>query len=320
MISAGTAYAATQRFAAVIFLGKGVSAFQADNLDKANQRIGQAITLADLPYFERTRTLVAEQSIRETVNSSAISADQVRTTLQNAVTLGGTASARAIALDPSDPANYIVRGDFFAMIVPLKIEGAVTAAEQAYMAAAIIAPHYPKVYLDLAQLYYLSGDTAKAQTFIDKALTEKSNYTDAYFLKTQMDQAKGDTAAAIRDLQNASVIDPSNADVFFQLGLLRYQSGDYANAAASFSNAKDLNPQYLNAWYYLALSDQKIGATTEANAILTALHAKFPDNAEITAALIGTGGAAASDKTPTTQKDKTKKPATSSTDTSKSAQ
>ena len=287
MVSAGTAYSATGRFASLVFFQKGLVRAQAGELDVASARISQAVSLNNIPLYYRAQVFIAEQSIRQTTSLSANSAseDQVRSALQNAVALGNNSARAAIELDPTDPTNHIVLGDFLRLIAPLKVEGSFEASEQAYNNAIELAPRYPKPYLGLAQLYFENGNNAKAREFAQKALSEKSNYTAVFFLLSQIDTAAGNTTSAVRHLQNASLLDPNNADVYFQLGYLRYTTGSYSDAIASFRRAVTLSPQYVNAWYYLALANQKVGATAEATSILTALRNKFPDNTDISAAL-----------------------------------
>jgi tetratricopeptide (TPR) repeat protein len=214
-----------------------------------------------------------------------MSSDSVKSNLQNAISIGNTAARQSIALDPTDPANYITFGDMLRMIVPLKVDGIITTATDAYQHAITLAPNYPKSYLDLATLYFDSGDNADARIYVQKALDQKANYMDAFFLLAQIEVSDGNTSKAIEKIQNATLIDPNNPDVYFELGLLRYNSGDYTNAVGSFKTAVSLNNQYLNAWYYLALAEQKTGATADAKQILTALHTRLPDNQDVINAL-----------------------------------
>ena len=116
---------------------------------------------------------------------------------------------------------------------------------------------------------------------------------------SQIEVAAGDTDGAIKRLQDATLFDPNNPDTYFELGVIRYQNGDYTNAMTAFRSAIVVNNQYLNAWYYLALTDQKLGNSTEATTILTALHNRLPDNQTITNALNGTTPAATTDTTKT---------------------
>ena len=301
MVSAGTAYSATQHFGGLVFFEKSLVNAQNNDLDAANNRLSQAIALTDVPLFERTRVLLAEKSIQNTLSASStsISQDQIKTTLQNAVSLGNSAGRQAVALDGNDPANYLALGDFLRMITPLKVDGVYDAGVQAYTNAISLAPQYPKPYLNLAELYFDNTDPTDAETYIQKALDEKSNYTDALFLRAQIQVAANDNDAALQTLVSATQLDPNNPDTYFELGLLRYNTADYADAIASFRVVLNLNSQYLNAWYYLALADLKIGSTQEANAILTALHQKYPTNQNITDALNGdpTPSASLSDST-----------------------
>jgi tetratricopeptide (TPR) repeat protein len=287
MVSAGTAYSATGRFASLVFFQKGLVRAQMGELDVASARMGQAISLNAIPLYYRAQVFIAEQSIRQTTSlqQGSVSEDQVRSALQNAVALGNNAARAAITLDATDPTNHIVLGDFLRLISPLKVEGSFEAAEQAYNNAIELAPRYPKPYFGLAQLYYENEDTAKARTFAQKALDEKPNYTAVFSLLAQIDSSAGNTSAAVRHLQNATMLDPNNADIYFQLGFLRYSTNSYTEAVAAFRRAVTLSPQYINAWYYLALANQKIGANAEATSILTALRNKFPENTDISAAL-----------------------------------
>lgn len=287
LVSAGGVYSATQRFGALVFFQRSLAAAQANNLDLANNRIGQAISLSDMPVFERTRTSFAEQSIQATLatSTSTTSSDAIKNALQNAISTGNTAARNAIAIDPTDPANYLALGDLLRLITPLKVEGVAAAGIDAYQHAITLAPNYPKSYLSLAELYYDSGDNQNARVYVQKALDQKANYTDAFFLLAQIEIADGNSATAMQRIQDATVVDPSNPDAFFELGFLRYNSGDYKNAITAFHTTINLNVQYLNAWYYLALADQKIGNDDEATAILQALHKRLPDNENINNAL-----------------------------------
>ena len=307
MFSAGLAYSATERFGSLVFFQRGLAEAQAGNLDSANSKLLQAIALSDLPNFERSRVLLAEQSIQKTLNvsSDSVSPDAVKTTLQNAISTGNAAAAAAISLDPSNPANYIALGDLLRMIVPLKVDGAFQRAVDVYNQAITLAPSYPKSYLSLAELYFDSNDNANAKIYAQKAIDLKPNYTDAFFLMAQIEVANGNTDGAIKRLQDATLFDPNNPDVYFELGLIRYQNGDYTNAMTSLRSAIVVNNQYLNAWYYLALTDQKLGNSQEATTILTALHNRLPDNKTISNALSGNVTDTVSPSTTATTKAKT---------------
>ena len=304
MVSAGIAYSATERFGAIVFYQKGINDVQAGSLDSANTNLDRAIALADLPSFERTKVLVAEQSIQKTLNVSPDSAspDVIKSTLQNAISLGNAAATQAVNLDPSNPANYLTFGDLLRMVVPLKVDGAMDRAKEMYTQAIALAPNYPKSYLSLAELYFDSGDNDNAKIYAQKAIDLKANYTDAFFLMSQIEVAQGDTDAAVKRLQDATLFDPNNPDTYFELGVIRYQSGDYQDATTAFRSAIVINNQYLNAWYYLALTDQKLGNSSEATTILTALHNRLPDNKTISDALNGTTTATTPATTTTTTK------------------
>ena len=326
MVSAGLAYSATERFGSLVFFQKGLISAQSGNLDQANLDLNKAITLSDLPVFERTKIALAEQSIQQTLNLSpdSASADVIKSTLQNAISMGNTAAMNAINIDSLNPINYLALGDLLRLVVPLKVDGAFSRAADAYNKAIALAPNYPKSYLSLGKLYFDSNDNSNAQKFTQKAIDLKQNYTDAVFLMAQIEVAGGDTAGATQRLQDATLFDPNNPDTYFELGLIRYQNGDYTDAATAFKSTIVINNQYLNAWYYLALADQKVGNLQEANTILTALHNRLPDNKTISSALSGNTPVAPSTdttKTKTTTNSKQEKakklPVPDTTDTSK---
>ncbi|MBP6884255.1 MAG: tetratricopeptide repeat protein [Candidatus Pacebacteria bacterium] len=315
MISAGTAYLVTERFASIVFYQKALRSASVGDYEKADRRLAQAIGLADLPLFQRARVVVAEKSIQKTlaIPEKSISEDVAKALLQSAVSVGTSAARQAVSLDPSDPVNYIVFGDLFRMLAPLKIEGVFQSSLDAYNKAIEIAPNYPKTYLNIAELYYNANDYKNARIYVEKALTAKANYTGAYFLLSQIETATGNTSAAIKRLQDATLVDPNNPDAYFELGLLYYQNGRYSDSVSALRSAVNLNSQYMNAWYFLALADKKIGEIEEATKILEALSTRFPDSVEVSNALssLSSNDSKNSDTvepdTTTTKKDKAKK-------------
>jgi tetratricopeptide (TPR) repeat protein len=287
MLSASFIYVGTERFVSNIFFQEAISESRKGNLDGANNYLTQAIRLSDLPVYERTKVFIAEQSIQKTLNTSAndTSSDNVKSILQNAISLGNASAISAISLDSQNPTNYIVLGDFIKKVAVLKIEGAGDRAIEAYNKAISLAPNYPKSYLSLAQLYFDSGDNTNAGIYAQKAIDLKKNYTEAYYLMAQIEVVKGNTQGAVDRLQDATLFDPNNPDTFFELGLIRFQNEKFADAVSAFRSVLIINTQYLNAWYYLALADKKVGNLEEAKTILTALQKRFPDDKNITSEL-----------------------------------
>ncbi len=287
LLSVAGAYAATERFASVVFFEKGIKSSGTGDFTSSSQFVSKAIALSDLPVYERTRVLLAEQSIQQILSApaSAGNIDSVRASVQSAVGIGNTAGRQAIKLDPTDPSNYLALADFFRSLTPLKIDGVQASAIDTYQRAIALVPTYPKSYLGLATLYFDAGDNVDARIYVQKALDQKKNYTDAYFLLAQIEVSDGNTAGAIQKIQSAADADPNNPDVYFELGLLRYNSGDYVNAIGAFKTTINLSNQYLNAWYYLALAEGKTGNVKDATDILTALHNRLPENQEVANAL-----------------------------------
>lgn len=322
MLSAGTIYASTERFASLIYFNKGVRAANMGDLPKADQRFLQAIALSDLPVYQRARVLLAGRTLQDIVSKTTeqTSEDAIKAALQQTISAGNAAALRAVALDSKDPANYLALGDLMRLVASLKVEGAFDSAHEAYERAIAIAPHYPVSYLSLAELYFEAKDNKNARLYIDKALVEKPNYTEAYFLLAQIEIAEGNTSGAIKKLEDAAVVDPNNPNIYFELGVLRYQSSDYKGAVSAFNVAVNLKPDYLNAWYFLALASDRNGARQDALSILEKLHEGLPENEAVKTALdnVRAGRPAQTTASPvvedTKQADKAKKLPVPSTD------
>lgn len=288
LISVGTFYGATERFVAQIYFGKGLNAARVGDIQKTDKRFSQAVSLSDLPTFQRARVLLAEQTLQNLINDSeseSMSEDVLRTSIQQIITAGSESARRAIALDPRNPENYLVLGSLMRKINLLKVEGSFDAAKDAYERAIVQAPNYPKSYLAFAELYFEAEKTDEAHEQIALALSKKKNYTDAYYLLAQIEVRAGKTAQAIQKLEDATLVDPNNPNLYFQLGILRYQNKNYTSAASAFESAVARDPSYLNAWYFLALSHDKAGKKEDSLSILRVLHERLPDNEEISRAL-----------------------------------
>jgi len=290
MISVATVSASTNRFVSLVYFQKGTHDAANGATTLADNRFVRAITIADLPVYERARTLLAEQLLQTTMASNASgSSDAIVAQVQNQIAVGNAAALRAVAIDSTDPVNYISLGDLMRIIAPLKIDKAFDTAHDAYARAIALAPNYPLPYFDLAELYFGSGDTKNAEAYIGQALAKKPNYTDALFLRAKIQDARGDQPGALDTLKSAASMDQSNPVAYYQVGLVEYEMGDYQNAATAFTQAVNLDSNYVNAFYYLALADNKIGKTDEARMILAALQKHFPDDQNVANALANIG-------------------------------
>ena len=281
---------ATKRLASEIYFAKGSHDAAAGNFTLADTRFASAIALSDMPKYEQARTILSEQYLQSLLSQSSSGAtltDSVKAEIQNAIAVGSAAAQRSVAIDPTSAGSYIVLGDFTRLLAPLKIQNALTSSEAAYQRALAIAPGYPKTYLDLGELYSATGDPAEARSYAKQALALKSNYTDAYFLLAQLDSAAGDTASEQSDLQAAAKSDTTDANALLALGEFQYSEGSYSDAVNTLESVLTVSRNTVDAWYYLALADAKTGNTTDAAKILSMLHSAYPNNTDVSSALIG---------------------------------
>jgi tetratricopeptide (TPR) repeat protein len=195
---------------------------------------------------------------------------------------GAVASSRdAIALDGKSYQNWASLGLVYETLAQIKVEGALSAAKDAYSQAKVLAPSNPSVPLAQARLAVLEGDAKGALALADEAIALKQNYTDAYFLKAQIEVSQNDITGAIKSVEDATIIDPTNAGLYFQLGLLKYNVKDFRGAGIAFENAIRIVPDYANAKYFLGLSYDQLGMRKEAITVFEDIQKVNPDNAEI---------------------------------------
>src|SRR3989338_2696314 len=208
-------------------------------------------------------------------------AEAMRTNFQNLLGTTLNHANRAIEIDKTNYANWLVRGRVYELIVPLKIEGAYNFAKTTYEEAIKINPHNPAIYLMLARLESTNGNNEAALSYIDQALKEKANYTDAVFMKAQIEIAEGKIKDAIKSVESAAIIQPNDPTILFQLGFLKFNVKDYTGAIQALEDATRLNPIYANAKYFLGLAYEKMNRDSDAIKQFTELKETNPDNAEI---------------------------------------
>jgi tetratricopeptide (TPR) repeat protein len=295
----------TERFVSIVYFQISERDSNARAYVLADQRLAQAISISDSPTYERERVLLSEKILQNISSDSSLSPDTVSAETRSIVAIGNNSALRAVALDPTDPRNYLTYADFMRTMAGLKAQNAFSGAEDAYNSMIKLFPNYPESYLGLARLYVDSGDLKNAEKYVNQALAKKPNYTDAYFLAEKIDATNNDYASAIEKLKTAAMYDQNNPDIYFELGLVNYKTSDYGSALKAFQATLQLNQGNFSAWYYLALTHQKLGNTTDANSILELLHKRFPDSSDISNAL---SGPPASVPAPTSKNDKNKKP------------
>jgi tetratricopeptide (TPR) repeat protein len=277
-------YTTTSKFVAMIYYNQAIVAVNNNNIDVGEQKIKNAIgfdnndlyvrSLAQI-YLVRLSTLLGNPT-------PSMSQDQLKNQFSTISNTALSAAQLAVTLDGRNYQNWLIMGDVWSALVPLKIDKSYDNALSAYNRAFDYSPQNPYIYLELAKLESAQNDAQKAKGDLYKALALKSNYTDAYLFLAQLQTSEGDTKSAIDSVTAATVSSPNNSGLFFQLGLLRYNGKDYTNAIGAFERAVALDGQYSNAKYFLGLSYYQVGRTADAILQFVGLQKLNPGNQEVT--------------------------------------
>lgn len=187
----------------------------------------------------------------------------------------------AIAFNPNNYQNYDLFGHVAEALIPINVQQAYENAVLAYKKVIELNPHDPGAYLSLARVEVMNKDYTSAFSYIDKALAEKPNYTEAIIFKTQLQVQQNDLNGAIESVAQLAILNPNDPTIMFQLGFLLYNSKDWRNSGIALERAVTLNPQYANARYFLGLDYANLDMRDQAIAQFVEIQKTNPDNQEV---------------------------------------
>lgn len=191
---------------------------------------------------------------------------------------------KAITLDSTNYLNWTTLALVYQTIVPLHIDGAYEKAFNAYQEALQRNPNSPELYLNIAKLELIEGNTIPARELIQKVLSYQPNATNAYLLLSQIEVDEGNITSAITQAKHALFTNPTNTYAVLQLGFLYFSDGQYLEAQSYFEHVLTIAPTNVDARYFLALTFEKLGDLASAKNILEILHGEFPQHIAITTA------------------------------------
>ncbi len=204
-----------------------------------------------------------------------------RVSVQSAIADAIAGANQAINWNRKDFRNWFALGRVYEVLANNGIQGAKESAEAAFKEAETRSPQNPAIPLAYARLAAIGGDKDMAKEYISKAVSLKSNYSDAYFTLAQIEAASNNITGAIQGVEAATLVDPQNPALYFQLGLLKYNNSDYRGAASAFEQSIRLVGDYANARYFLGLSYERIGRDADAIIQFEAIQKTNPDNSEV---------------------------------------
>ncbi len=275
MFSLGRHFAATYVFASgLLELNRG------GDIASATGRMVSAFALHNDDTFARQTALYQQSTIMSLLQSGK-TGEEVQQAFKDALAGGVEAGRTAVALDATEPDNWMALARVYATVIPLNIENAYDLAKEALEKAQVLDPQNPSRFVALAELELLKKNVARAHEYIDQAIALKSNYTDAIYVLAQIQIAENDVEAAIASTRATTLLDANNPVRFFQLGILQVSTNKIPEGIASFEHAIALSPDYSNARYFLAFAYDAQGRRDEAKTELEEVLRLNPGNAEV---------------------------------------
>ncbi len=110
--------------------------------------------------------------------------------------------------------------------------------------------------ISIARVYYLSGDRAKAQELIDRALSRKPKATDFQRVGEIFADA-GDKGQADSYFQRALAADPKDDTGQSEMGAWYIRNGERAQGEELLAKALAKNPDDL--WHYVRAAEAYLG-------------------------------------------------------------
>ncbi len=285
VLSVAGGYFVWERAIAATSFQQGVLQFQrTGDIALARNAAVRSINMvpSDIYWRGLTEISVADLgAVLGSIQNESQMTEAVRTQIQGLIANSVESARQATTLNSRNFQNWFALGRVYEILAGNGIEGALENARGAYAEAALRAPTNPSVPLALARLDVLAQDAESAKANIQKAISLKNNYTDAYFTLAQIEVASNNIRGAIASVEQASFLDPQNTGLFFQLGLLKYNARDWAGAILAFERAIALVPDYANARYFLGLAYEEAGRTSDAILQFEEIMKTNPDNAEV---------------------------------------
>jgi len=264
VFSGSVFFSVTKKYMSQVTYASAVKGFQieGDLLETDKLLIkAQELNEQDLFVTERARLLLMEiNRLNGLSEPTQADMDNFQTALVNGISL----AERAVAIDSTNPFNYILLSNFYGLLDPSQYEGIKERRENTINQAKALDPTNPEYSVSSAQMSAKFGDLESSRLSLNEALKLKPNYTDALFLLAQLDIREGNTEAAINNTLSIISIEPSNPTRYFQLGVLLSTVQDLERAVQAFEAAITLDNNYANARYFLALTYLDQGRHQEA--------------------------------------------------------
>lgn len=282
ILSLSGVYFLAQKYVSAIYFADGLKIFNAEgNLNRAKIKIVKAASFDKQPQYYRSLAQINLIELDKLLQRNDLTPEQFRQVLQAILSETIQNATIARSLNPNDSLNWLLLGQVYERVVPIKIGQAAELARKTYQDAADIFPSSPEIPLSLARLELQLGNLDKARNYLDQAISLKPNYASAHFLYAQLESKSGNIKQAILRAETTALISPNDIGSLFQLGFLYYQDGQLNNAKSVFERLKALAPNYSNGRYFLGLIYAKEGRIKSAIQEFEDVQALNPENQEV---------------------------------------
>ena len=281
--SLATGYTYIQKYMASVNYQNAVTAQKVNNLTLAENDFLKAISLDQgNGLYYRSLAYLYQTQITNLLNQKDLKPEQAKPVFQKLLASAVNNVKLAIQTDPNNYENYMTMGSIYESLVPIKVDGAFAGASDFYNKAITLNPSNPQIYLSLARLEALNKNYKGSIDNINKALTLKRNYTDAFTLAGQVEMIQGDTQNALAAFDNALASAPDDAMLLYQVGVMKFNLKNYEGAVVALERSVMIEPYYGESRRALGLAYQKVGRTAEAVTQFEILAKFNPNNQDIT--------------------------------------
>jgi tetratricopeptide (TPR) repeat protein len=288
LASVVAAYGVVERYLGSVAYAQAVQKAGQGDISGTTEAINRSLLFAPSDRAYQLAAAASISQMQKVANDNTLSPSQAQQQFQAALSTGIQAATLATQVAPNNYRNWVVLGNVYQTVVPLKIEGAYENAKSAYEKAIALNPTNPTLPFALAQLEIAHGDGPAAEKDLTNAIGLKRNYTEAILLLSQLQVQEGKATEALQAAEAAAYFAPNDPNVLFQVGILRLGTGNPDGAIQALSAAIDANKQYANARYFLAIAYATKGQYEQALAQLNAIASFSPENAKAVEADIAT--------------------------------
>lgn len=272
-------YVVVERYLASVALNQATVALGAGRLDEAATDAARSVLFAPSDRAYQVQAAVGISRLRAISADTTLSASDAQQKFQDALSQTIASALSATQLGPNNYQNWMLLGNVYGLVVPLKIEGSYENAKTAYEHAALLTPTNPIIPFTLAQLEIAHGDAKAAEKYLTDAIALKRDYTQAIFLLSQIEVQLGKAKEALQAAEAAAYFAQNDSTVLFQVGILRSANGNTAGAIEALNRAVDLNPQYANAHFFLGVMYAVSGDYAKSAVSLQTVADLSPENA-----------------------------------------